>query len=100
MAFCLAQLSVFPEIYIILYDISLKGQSFLNFLYLCIQKFFISLKYHTNYTFTGPWLSAGDSKMCQSALSTMSYLVNVLKFQLFLKANSNITRLTLFIDYL
>ena len=52
MAFCLAQLSVFLEIYIILYGIPLKGQSFL--------KFFISLKYHTNYTFTGPWLSAGN----------------------------------------
>ena len=34
MAFCLAQLPVFLEIYIILYNIPLKGQSFLNFLYL------------------------------------------------------------------
>ena len=55
MAFCLAQLSVFLEIYIILYDIPLKGQSFLNF---CI--FEIPHKLH----FTGPWLSAGDQTCC------------------------------------
>ena len=49
MVFCLAKLSVFLEIYIILYDIPLKGQS---------------LKYHTNYIFTGPCLSAGDQTCC------------------------------------